>query len=122
MNIKKDFFKGISLFAAKFNVSEAEIQVRLSLKDEEIVYQVCNNWSPKEYTSYNQVMGDKILNLTESIVVPILKQSMVKWARTLDIQFGDFSAFLCKRNDDIVVAIYNNTNNVKVCGIDEMIG
>jgi len=123
MNIKKDFFKGITAFANKFEVKESEIQVRLTLNNQEgepIKYQACTNWTPKEDTSYNEVMGNKIINLTETIVVPMLHQSMTKWARTLDVDFKDFSAFLFKFKDNVAVAMYNGTTSVKMCPIDEL--
>lgn len=123
MNIKKDFFKGISLFADKYQAEEKDIQVRLTFNredDEPLKYQVCKGWSPQAETTYNEVMGNKIINLTETIVVPILHQSMTKWARTLDIDFNDFSAFLFKFKDNIAVAMYNGTTSVKMCPIDEL--
>lgn len=123
MNIKKDFFKGISLFADKYQAEEKDIQVRLTFNrggDEPLKYQVCKGWSPQAETTYNEVMGNKIINLTETIVVPILHQSMTKWARTLDVDFNDFSAFLFKFKDNIAVAMYNGTTSVKMCPIDEL--
>ena len=123
MNIKKDFFKGISLFADKYQAEEKDIQIRLTLNtggDEPLIYQVCKGWSPQAETTYNEVMGNKIINLTETIVVPMLHQSMTKWARTLDIDFNDFSAFLFKFKDNIAVAMYKGTTSVKMCPIDEL--
>ena len=123
MNIKKDFFKGIALFAEEFQAEEKDVQLRLLLNPEEgepLKYEVCIGWTPKRSTTYNEAMGNKIINLTETIVVPVLHQSMTKWARTLDVEFADFSAFLFKYKDNIAVAMYNGTHSVKMCPIDEL--
>lgn len=125
MNIKKDFFKGVSLFATDFSVQESEVQVRLTLgqsESEPINYEWCINWQPKVSTNYNEVMGRKIINITEALVVPMLHQAMVKWARTLDISFEDFSGFLFKKDDVIGVAIYDKTMPKKLCPIEELLG
>jgi hypothetical protein len=47
---------------------------------------------------------------------------MVKWARTLDISFEDFSGFLFKKDDIIGVAIYDKTTPKKLCPIEELLG
>jgi len=126
MNIKKDFFKGISGLATKHNVEEKDIQVRLTLVSQsgnemgELKYECCVAWSPKEETSYNEVMGNKIINLTETIVVPMLHQSMTKWARTLEVDFSDFSAFLFKYKENIAVAMYSGSKVVKTCPIEDL--
>jgi len=123
MNIKKDFFKGIALFAEEFQAEEKDVQLRLVLNpegEEPLKYEVCIGWTPKRGTTYNEAMGNKIINLTETIVVPILHQSMTKWARTLDVEFADFSTFLFKFKDNIAVAMYNGKESVKICPIDEL--
>lgn len=123
MNIKKDFFKGIFIFANKYHVEEKEIQIRLTFdegRDEPLKYQVCTSWTPQRETCYNEVMGNKIINITETIVVPNLHQSMTKWARTLEIDFKDFSVFMFKYKDDIAVAMFKDATSVKLCLIDEL--
>jgi hypothetical protein len=125
MNIKKDFFKGVSLYATESSVQESEVQVRLTIgqrESEPIDYQWCINWQPNRYTNYNEVMGRKIINITEALVVPMLHQAMVKWARTLDISFENFSGFLFKKDDVIGVAIYDKTTPKKLCPIEELLG
>jgi len=125
MNIKKDFFKGVSLYATESSVQESEVQVRLTIghsESEPINYQWCINWQPNRNTNYNEVMGRKIINITEALVVPMLHQAMVKWARTLDISLENFSGFLFKKDDVIGVAIYDKTTPKKLCPIDELLG
>ena len=125
MNIKKDFFKGVSLYATESSVQESEVQVRLTIGHSEskpINYQWCINWQPDRNTNYNEVMGRKIINITEALVVPMLHQAMVKWARTLDISLENFSGFLFKKDDVIGVAIYDKTTPKKLCPIDELLG
>ncbi len=125
MNIKKDFFKGVSLYATEYSIQESEVQVRLTLgqsESEPINYQWCINWQPNRNTNYNEVMGRKIINITEALVVPMLHQAMVKWARTLDISFEDFSGFLFKKDDIIGVAIYDKITPKKLCPIEELLG
>lgn len=126
MNIKKDFFKGISQFAKTYGVEESKIQVRISINDEDgepLRYYVCVDWQPKALTDYNEVMGSKIINITEGLVVPILHQNMVKWARTLEVPFESFSAFLSKyKEDNIAVNLHDGTEWRKISLIDEFLG
>ena len=125
MNIKKDFFKGVSLYATECSVQESEVQVRLTIgqsESEPINYQWCINWQPNRNTNYNEVMGRKIINITEALVAPMLHQAMVKWARTLDISLENFSGFLFKKDDVIGVAIYDKTTPKKLCPIEELLG
>ena len=125
MNIKKDFFKGVSFYATESSILESEVQVRLTLghsESEPINYQWCINWQPNRNTNYNEVMGRKIINITEALVVPMLHQAMVKLARTLDISFENFSGFLFKKDDVIGVAIYDKTTPKKLCPIEELLG
>jgi len=132
MNIKKDFLTGVNQFAKKYGVEKMSIQIKLALTGDDsnpIHYSVFVDWQYKDETTYKEVMGNKMLNLTEGMVVPFLIQALNKWSRTLEVDPKDFAALLYAfdspngtTKDQIVVVMYGDSPEpLKLVSIDELL-
>lgn len=123
--IANDFLKGIQRFSHALEADDEKVQIRLTLTQNEnqpIVYELAKEWRVVRETDFKEVMGIKIDLLNqEGMIAPVIIQMMVFHGQKLSITMEALSAYLFKKGNQVGVAIYDGSNCVKVCPIQEML-
>ena len=112
----KIMLEGICNYAKIFNASEKEVQIRITNgEDEGVIYEICENWQPKERVSFKDILNKKIDILGyEQLATPFLKKSLKLYNEQFEVDFENLSLFLFNRNDKVGVAVFNQKKNLKL--------
>jgi hypothetical protein len=107
---------GICKYAKIFNASEKEVQIRITNGEgESVIYEICENWQPKEGVSFKDILNKKIDILGyEQLATPFLKKSLKLYNEQFEVDFENLSLFLFNRNDKVGVAVFNQKKNLKL--------
>lgn len=107
---------GICKYAKTFNTLEKEVQIRITNgEDESVIYEICENWQPKERVSFKDILNKKIDILGyEQLATPFLKKSLKLYNEQFEVDFENLSLFLFNRYDKVGVAVFNQKKNLKL--------
>lgn len=120
--IKKIMNTGIQKYAKKFEVSTEDVQIQITVANGEPCYKMCKNWQPVEDVTFNDIQ-DKPFDLLgfDQLSGPFITGSLEGYAKELKTDLEKVSAFVFKKGENLGIAIYNATENVKVIPLAEYI-
>lgn len=113
---------GIEKYAKSLQYEKKDVQIRVTSGLEgEINYEICVKWQPKEVVSFKDILNKKIDILGyEGLATPFLNKSIQLYEKEFKEHLKDgISIFLFNRNDNVWLAVFNGTKNVKLLTLSE---
>tara|TARA_R110000850_G_scaffold199964_3_gene326105 strand:+ start:1540 stop:1932 length:393 start_codon:yes stop_codon:yes gene_type:complete len=112
--VNKIIVGGIQSFAKKLESTNDTTQLRVYFnKDQQVMYDACVNWQPKETVSFKQILNKKLDLLGyEQMATPIFDKSLRKFSEEKNIKLEDTSVFIFWQNKKIGLCVFNKSDHL----------
>ena len=113
--VKKIMLTGIEKYAKILNQKSENIQIRISVPNgQEVQYEICENYQPKEIVTFLQIMDKKFDILGyEMLSTPYMAKSLVMYAEKENSQIENVCCFISKIPNSLGVSFFLNKKNTR---------
>lgn len=113
--VKKIMLTGIEKYAKILNQNSENIQIRISVPNgQEVQYEICENYQPKEIVTFLQIMDKKFDILGyEMLSTPYMAKSLVMYAEKENSQIENVCCFISKIPNSLGVSFFLNKKNTR---------
>lgn len=112
---KKIMTGGIVKYAKIYEVDENDIQIRLTLGEEEntLNYEIFKKWRKQEDITFLNILNKKVdFFQYEALSTPYMVKSIKHFSKEFNADENEVSIFLVKIKSRIIVVVYIGTNSV----------